>query len=132
MLQSRLIMALVLGFSLTSMTGCATLFGNSKKTINVTSDPSGATVLLNGNQIGETPLAYRIPDDKMSHPGMLTIKKNGYEPTTMQISSKFQLIAILNLGIIVYWAIDYIAGNLYTLEKTQYDAKLQPSKGPNS
>ena len=125
-------MAIMISFYLLTLSGCATILGNSKKTINVTSDPSGAKVMLNGSMIGETPLSYRVPDRDMSHPGMLTIKKDGFEPATTQVTTRFQIVAILNFAFLLHWAIDYVMGNLYTLDKTQYDVTLERSSRPGS
>jgi len=132
MLHPRLLLLMIMSLSLCALSGCATILGNSKKTINVTSDPSGAMVELNGNQIGETPLTYRVPDRDMSHPGILTIKKDGFEPATTQVTSRFQMIAILNFTFLWHWAIDYVFGNLYTLEKTKFDVKLELNRRPGS
>jgi len=51
---------------------------------NITSDPSGATILLNGKEIGKTPYKGRIAkgEDK------LVLSKLGYSPAYQQLSSK--------------------------------------------
>ena len=111
---------------MTFTTGCATMFGNGNKTIQINSEPSGARVTINGNQIGVTPLQYTVPSSKMNRPGFISIQKDGYETAGQEINSEFQLIAILNTANIICWAVDFFTGNLFSIENNQLVIHLQP------
>ena len=122
---SKLILITLLA-GMTFSTGCATMFGSGNKTIQINSEPSGARVMINGNQIGITPIQYRVPNTKMSRPGFISIQMEGYETVGQEINSEFQLVAILNLANIVCWAVDFFNGNLFSIEQNNLTINLQP------
>lgn len=83
----------VMAAALLSLSGCAGLVTH-KKTISITSKPSGAGVYANGAKVGDTPLAI-VPDQVfpprfvgMSYraAGTLAIKKAGCEEYTRQVN----------------------------------------------
>ena len=67
-------------FALVALSGCATLFGGGgTQKMSFDSAPEGATVVLNGNPIGLTPLSTIIVRDKNA---VVTFKKDGYQQQT--------------------------------------------------
>lgn len=112
--------------SMTLTTGCATMFGSGNKTLQINSDPSGARVIINGNQIGLTPLQYTVPNSKMNRPGFISIQKDGYETAGQEINSEFQMVAIFNAVNVVCWAVDFFTGNLFSIERNNLTVILQP------
>jgi hypothetical protein len=68
-------------------TGCATVTGGPRQKINISSSPAGATILLNGEEIGTTPRVinisrFRAPD--------VTLQLEGCEPYAVQIQRNFR------------------------------------------
>jgi hypothetical protein len=68
-------------------TGCATVMGGPREKINISSSPAGATILLNGEDIGTTPKVinisrFRAPD--------LALQLEGCEPYAVQIQRNFR------------------------------------------
>lgn len=56
---------------------CAcSLFGPRTQTITVSSDPSGATVIVNGNAVGSTPLQTRV---SRREDLLVEVREKGYE-----------------------------------------------------
>lgn len=56
--------------------------GTSTKLILVKSDPSGAEVLLNGYNVGKTPVEIRIDDKKYN---FLSISMSGYKRQRVEL-----------------------------------------------
>ncbi|MBX3339936.1 MAG: PEGA domain-containing protein, partial [Nitrospira sp.] len=65
--------------------GCATIvhLGSSEE-LNVSSEPSGATVLIDGTERGVTPLATKV-ERKKDHAVVLT--KEGFEESQSRVES---------------------------------------------
>jgi hypothetical protein len=80
--------ALLLILTLTSMLspGCATLTRSRTQWIPVTSSPPGATVIVNGQRQGVTPLALR-PVRKEKGP-IIRIECPGYDPIEIRLIRK--------------------------------------------
>jgi hypothetical protein len=89
-------------------TGCATILKGSKETIEITSDPSGARVLINGMDVGSTPTAPRVDG---TQDVFISIRKDGYMTQNQTVSSSmgagwliFDIISFpvhIGVGIIV-------------------------------
>jgi len=62
------------------MTSCATIIDPGPDKINVTSDPEGATVIYNGEKVGETPTIVEVD---RSGTAVLTFEKDEYYPVTV-------------------------------------------------
>jgi len=60
----------LLAMALLSLAGCA------QRTVDITSDPSGALVYLNGDEVGRTPMRY---DFTWYSDYDVTLRKDGYE-----------------------------------------------------
>ena len=112
-----------------SMIGCATIFKGSKADINVNSQPSDATVYINGIDKGSTPQTLAL-DRGEDH--ILTFKKDGYEDVKVEINKKFDGATTI-LGNIVSWAlvgivVDVATGAAYSLEPADVQANLNQMK----
>lgn len=78
--MKRLLLAVSLG-SLLALAGCATLFGGgSHQKLTFDSAPEGASVFMNGQQLGVTPLTVDVPRDKGV---VFSFKKDGYNTVSM-------------------------------------------------
>ncbi|MDX9740275.1 MAG: PEGA domain-containing protein [Gammaproteobacteria bacterium] len=65
--------------------GCATIFTGSTQEVSLQSNPSGATVMIDGRIMGETPLTARI--DKTTN-RTLIVEKEGYKTFTTRMDTR--------------------------------------------
>ena len=68
-------------------TSCATITRGVHDKLTVTSDPSGASVVLSTGERGVTPAKFVKP--RRTEPFTVTVSKSGYLPQTIKIESKF-------------------------------------------
>lgn len=115
--MKKLSITLLLGVLALFGTGCASVFKGNSDNISFQSDPSGATVLLNGMKVGKTPIL--IPVKKSISAPTVTYQLDGYEDQTVQLQNSFDPIAILN---VLFWPgliIDAATGSVM-----QYNPKI--------
>lgn len=76
-----------------SLSGCS-FFGGSSQTFSVSSTPTGATVRINGQQIGVTPLQHQV-----SRRGdlLVEVEKPGYKNQFRQTSRKLSGLGIADV-----------------------------------
>jgi hypothetical protein len=114
---------LILIFTITSLFASATLFHGTTQTINVDSDPSGASVYVDGNLMGTTPVALNLKKNKYS---TITIKKECYKPANIVLQKNFDSVAILD----IFWDLsttDFLTGAISEYTPNSYFVKLQKS-----
>ncbi|TKB69276.1 MAG: PEGA domain-containing protein [Nitrospira sp.] len=87
---SRVLMILL---STIALAGCS-FFGGSSQNFTVSSSPTGATVRINGQQIGVTPLQYQV-----SRRGelLVEVEKPGYKSQFRQTSKKLSGLGIADV-----------------------------------
>lgn len=104
-------------------TGCATIFKGKGEAVTFNSNPSGATVVVNGQPIGKTPTQVKLDSDKTQN---IEIKKAGFESSHFVISNSVGAgwVILDVLGGIVPVAIDFVTGSLYYLDRTEINASL--------
>lgn len=75
------------------LSGCS-LFGGSSQNFAVSSDPVGATVRINGQQVGVTPLQYQV-----GRRGdlLIEVEKTGYKSQFRQTSRKLSSLGIVDV-----------------------------------
>ena len=75
------------------LSGCS-LFGGSSQNFSVSSDPVGATVRINGQQVGVTPLQQQV-----SRKGdlLIEVEKTGYKSQFRQTSRKLSSLGIVDV-----------------------------------
>jgi hypothetical protein len=123
--------ALSLVFSFVFLTGCATLLDGTSQKLTFSSSPSGATVKINDQKVGETPLTInRVREDQALR---VEISKPGYQTATRTISSKFNNRVISNIGGGTYGltsaGVDFLNRNpLYQYKPSGVHASLQPQQ----
>lgn len=81
------------------LTGCATLFNDSLKTVTMTSDPNQAEVYVNGNRMGTTPVSLDLANSQ-SH--TVVFRKAGYTEIT----------CVLNAQVDALWVVLDVLGGL--------------------
>lgn len=75
---------IVLVFALTS-TGCATMANGRSQDVLVLSEPSGASIRLNGRDVGSTPATVRM---RRRGPAELVVSKPGYVDASIPVARK--------------------------------------------
>lgn len=132
-MRNYVIIILVLGAL--SLSSCATILSGTSDQITFRSEPPGAKVLLNGNEIGETNNSITVKR-KEGKKGQFTYQKDGYESVTFKNDVKITpaywgSIACYIAGIIpgaVFSVIDLSTGACYQPKNTMYEKTLTPKK----
>ena len=64
---------------------CATLLRSQKDKIDISSEPSGADIYVNGYRMGATPIKLELEANQTYY---IEFKKEGYEPITKVVNTK--------------------------------------------
>lgn len=114
--------ALLAGFSLTFLSGCAVLTKGSKQTVVVRSTPAGATAKINGVEVGETPFRVKLRRDEVFR---IDLEKNGFAsesaiilPSSSNYDQRF-----------LRWGLDYDLGRATDLIPEELSVELTPALG---
>lgn len=98
-------------------TGCATILKSNSEHLNITSDPSGARVQINGIDVGNTPLNTKVNGTRDQ---LIQVRKEGFDSRSMMITSTvgagWVIVDILCGGLPLL--IDAITGDWKSLERT--------------
>ncbi|OGG44226.1 MAG: hypothetical protein A3F84_09515 [Candidatus Handelsmanbacteria bacterium RIFCSPLOWO2_12_FULL_64_10] len=96
--QSRFsaLVALTLMSCLLFQTGCATIFQGRTQTIEVTSDPPGAKVFVNGKQMSTTPVDIMLHRKRTV---TLRFEKEGYDPYEIRMKRTLSVLLLPNLAV---------------------------------
>ncbi len=112
--------------SLTS--ACATIVKGTTQTIPVSSNPSGADVVVDGSVLGQTPVDLELKR-KTNH--LLTIQMDGYQPQTIPITKNVGGAVFGNIlaGGLIGWGVDATSGAQYNLSPKTIFMTLEPGDG---
>lgn len=106
---------------ITFLTSCASILRGTKQTVTITSQPTGAEVLVDGISRGVTPLTIKL---KKNSYDTIMVKKKGYNTQTRPLEKSYDSIALLN----IFWdssTTDMISGAAYEYEPSNYHFKLE-------
>ena len=103
--------------SLVLFSSCATIINGKTQTIEVSSNPSGAVVEVDGLAAGITPLTLKVPRNK-DH--TLHIFKEGYYFNTTKLKRSLSGVAIFYLlpGGLISFGVDAAQGSIYTFQNS--------------
>lgn len=123
-MKRNIITLMLLGALSPTLTGCATIMDGSKQTVAFSSNPSNATVTVDGKVLGNTPLTEDL-SKKDKH--TVRINLNGYLPYEMTMTRKTNGWVWGNLvfGGLIGLAIDATTGAMYNLTPDQVNAELR-------
>jgi hypothetical protein len=110
--------------SILLLVSCAAIFkGNSSK-VDMSSDPSGASIYVNGNLMGKTPIKLKLESNKVYN---VEFKKEGYETRTYNITNHVGAgwIVLDILGGLFPIIIDAATGAWYDLDMDNVNAILE-------
>ena len=87
--------ALPLSLSLMAfLGGCASIMSGSKQAVSFNSIPDGATITVDGKQLGQTPLAVKLPRARNQ---ILLATKEGYKKFTVPLTTGFNIAVLGNI-----------------------------------
>jgi len=103
--------------------GCATIMHGTSQEIGIQSRPTGATVTINNQEYGKTPVVAKL-SRKDNHTVHLTL--DGYQPfdATITRSTSGCVWGNIVFGGLIGLAVDAISGGLYKLSPEQVEAEL--------
>ena len=117
------------------LSGCATLFSGSSQEVEIESTPSNASVMVDGKDQGTTPTTIEVTRPEQGDAPEITINKEGYQETTLQLERQFNAVTLVNiinplayfpLGIpATGFAVDWYTGALWKYQPDGYTVELQ-------
>lgn len=115
------LLALLLIFS---AAGCATIAQGTKQKIEISSDPPGAAVEIDGETVGTTPMKIKL---KTSLNHTVVITKEGYNEEKAALSRAIGSAAAGNIFIWgpAGWAVDGLTGSQYRLVPDKVHVELK-------
>jgi len=108
--------------------GCATIFKQKERSVQVDSNPQGAEIFISENSVGVTPKSLRLSNLKSV---LLTFKYPGYENTSHYISSSATFGWVLTdylLGGLIPVLVDGMTSNWNNLDTKAVMVTLLPIK----
>ena len=117
--------ALLITFFMTS--GCATIMHGSTQDISISSVPTNASVTINGNSRGETPLLISL-NRKENH--SVSIHLDGYEKyeTYLTRSTSGWIFGNIIFGGLIGLVVDAATGSIYKLSPETISTQLKEDR----
>jgi hypothetical protein len=109
--------------------GCASIVKGTTQIIPVSSDPSGADVKIDGNQVGRTPVSVKAKR-KTDH--LITVEKTGYQVESVAVTRNIggAVFGNIILGGLVGWGVDAIDGAQWNLSPATISVILKVNSSP--
>lgn len=123
MKKQQEILSLVCLTLIIALTGCATIMHGTRQGISISSVPTGATVTIDGQSAGKTPIS---PDLSRKEKHLVKIELEGYMPFEMYVNRKVSgwVWGNVAFGGLIGLAVDAISGGLYNLTPELVQAQL--------
>lgn len=119
----RIVVPLLMAIA--ALNGCATLFNDKTPSVDVASNPEGASVYVNGNYIGETPVSV---DLSVRQEHAITFRLDGYKEKTYQVSRSVGIgwVILDIVGGLVPLIVDAATGDWFMLEADTVNVIMSP------
>ena len=106
---------------------CGTIMQGTTQQVGISSNPSNASVTINGQNHGNTPMIIELKR-KDSH--MVRIQLDGYQPyeTNLTRSTSGWVWGNIVFGGLIGLVVDASAGGMYKLTPEQIDSELRSSQ----
>ncbi|MGB1728696.1 MAG: PEGA domain-containing protein [Crocinitomicaceae bacterium] len=108
------------------ITSCATLFTGTKDKITFNSEPSGATIYIDGVEQCKTPCTMTVK--RSISDTEVEFKLDGYETRLITLSKELNLVSIINTINLAGWGIDVLSGAVMKYDRKSYDITLDNKK----
>ena len=104
--------------------GCATIFSGGPAPVAFGSKPDGATVLVNGQNLGTTPVTLKLEPERSY---IITYQKEGFQDATVTLNThiRAEYVVLDVLVGVVGVAVDAVTGNWKAFDQGQYYAELK-------
>ncbi len=119
---SPVLFALVGATLVAGASGCATLFSGTSQSLQVSSEPPGARVFVNGSLAGNTPTTVTM---KKGDPVTIVGQYPGLPDATVVLGKQLDTIAVLNLFDFVGWLIDVSTGAMWKFDRDRVVLQFQ-------
>lgn len=109
--------------------GCATIVTKGVTKLSFDSSPSGATVTIDGREVGRTPLAVNVSKKAT---GTVRFSKEGYKPAITQLDKGFNVFFLGNFicGGFFGSTTDAATGAVFEYDPKHYFVTLPPEDAP--
>src|SRR5262245_57659387 len=102
--------------------GCATIFSGTSQSLQVSSEPSGARVFVNGSLAGNTPTMITM---KKGEPVTIVGQYPGLPDATVVVGKQVDAMAVLNLFDLLGWLIDMSTGAMWKFDRDRIVLQFQ-------
>ncbi len=106
------------------LTSCATIFKGNTERVRFRSEPAGATVYVNGQDIGATPVSLKLESHRQY---VIEFVKPGYRKKVYNVSNHIGpgwIILDVICGVLPV-VVDAVTGSWYSLDQTNINAVLE-------
>lgn len=107
---------------------CATILSGTRDMVNFKSNPPGATIYMNGREIGSTNNSIEIKRKSRNENALITYRKDGYEDTNFEF--RIKVVGAYWLNILCFpligTVVDLTTGAPYKSKYTEYEKTLIP------
>jgi hypothetical protein len=123
--MERIRVLMVCCLALFSLGGCATIIHGTTQDIGITTDPSGAELLVDGSERYRSPAKITM---KRKYDHFIEVSKEGYHKETVNIKSVLSGAVAGNIlaGGLIGWGVDAASGGQYRLVPENVDLRLRP------
>ncbi|HEX6929947.1 MAG TPA: PEGA domain-containing protein [Gammaproteobacteria bacterium] len=120
--MKRFLQGVALG-SIAFLVGCASIVSGTTQPISFNSTPPGATILINGADMGKTPTTLHL---KRNENYAVSIQLEGYMPETVNITRSMNgwIFGNIIFGGLIGIVIDAASGAMYKLTPEQVTATM--------
>jgi hypothetical protein len=112
-------------------TGCATLFSDGSQQIKVSSNVPGATVFLDNEPIGQTPMRFELDRDTFKR-HELSLEYQGKRTEVVKIKKSLNTTSLFNCTSILSWGTDALTGHMMEYHPDSYFIEVEGPGGPQS
>lgn len=98
-----------------ALCSCATFFGDKTRIVQITSEPSGANIYVNGVLYGKTPGKIILADAGYD-PHKIIVALPGFESQTVMVNTQFQNVGYFNLICPIGFIADYTSDTMFKLD----------------
>ncbi len=105
------------------MSGCATIFKGTSDTIHVSSNPAGASVYVDGANMGSATNSVVVK--KSLNPQTLVLKSDGYKDQALLVQRSFDPVSLFNIFFWPGFIVDAASGALMKAERNNYVVELE-------
>lgn len=106
------------------LTGCASVFSGNTQAVSIDSNVQGASIAIEGNVIGVTPFAGKIPRRKDT---IAIISKAGYASQPVALSTTFNPLSIISILCWDLGTTDCLTGACWEYSPASYYVNLRPA-----